>query len=61
VKLGRNANGTCALLPEAYGGETMKKSGVLSGINGSKRAHMKKLQMTTMLNTLFSMKGTLHF
>jgi len=28
VKLGRNANDTCAVLSEAYGGEAMKKLSV---------------------------------
>jgi len=37
VKLENNAHDTCAVLSEAYGGEAMKKSSVLSGINGSKR------------------------
>jgi hypothetical protein len=28
VKLGKNASDTCAMLSEAYGGETVKKSSV---------------------------------
>jgi hypothetical protein len=38
VKLGENASDTCAMLSKAYGGETTKKSSVLSGINCSKNA-----------------------
>jgi hypothetical protein len=42
VKLGKNASDTCAMLFEAYGGEAMKKSSILSNINGSKRALMSE-------------------
>jgi hypothetical protein len=38
VKLGKNADDTCALLSEAYGAEAMKKCEVFfSGIHDSKR------------------------
>jgi hypothetical protein len=37
VKLGENANGTCAVLSKADGGEDMKKSNVSEWLNGSKR------------------------
>jgi hypothetical protein len=37
VKLGNNARDSCSVLSEAYGGEAMKKSVFLSGIDGSKR------------------------
>jgi hypothetical protein len=33
----------------------------LSGINGSKRAHMSKSQMITMLITFFDIKGIVQF
>jgi hypothetical protein len=36
VKLGKNASDTYGKLSEVYGGGTMKKSSVLSGINDSK-------------------------
>jgi hypothetical protein len=41
VKSGKNASDTCAML------YAMKKSHILSDINGSKRAHMSKSQMMT--------------
>jgi hypothetical protein len=37
VKLGTNASDTCAVLSEAYVGETMRSQVFLSSINGSKR------------------------
>jgi hypothetical protein len=42
VKLGKNASDTCAVLSSTSGGEAMKKSSVLSGINASKRACLLK-------------------
>jgi hypothetical protein len=41
VKLGEDASDTCAMLSEAYGGEAMKNSSVLSDINGSKTVAKK--------------------
>jgi len=38
-----------------------KKSSVLSGINGSKRARMSKSQMKTMLITFFDIKYIVPF
>jgi hypothetical protein len=61
VKLGKNANDTCAMLSEAYGTEAMKIQVILNGINGSRRAYMSKSQMMTMLITFFDIKGTVHF
>jgi hypothetical protein len=58
VKLGKNASDTCAVLAEACGGEDMKKSVFLCGINGSKRARMSKLEMKIMLITFFDVKRT---
>jgi hypothetical protein len=37
VKLEKNANDTCAVLSEAYGGEAMKSQLLLNGMNGSER------------------------
>jgi len=59
VKLGKNARDTCVMLAEAYGGEAMKKSSVLSLINCSQRARMSKSQMKTMIIT--SCGGTCKF
>jgi hypothetical protein len=36
VKFGSNANDTCAVLSEAYGGETVKVQVFLNGMNGFK-------------------------
>jgi len=41
--------------------KTGKSQVFLSGINGSKRAHMSKSQMITMLITFFDIKGIVHF
>jgi hypothetical protein len=61
MKLGRNASDTCAFLSKAYGGESVQKSRVFSGINGLKRSRMSKSQMKTVLITFFDIKGTVHF
>jgi GTP-binding protein EngB required for normal cell division len=61
VKLGRNANDTCAMLSNAYGREAMKKSSLLSDINGSKTAHISKSQIKTILIIFFDIKSTVHF
>jgi hypothetical protein len=61
VKLGKNASDTCVMLSEAYGGDTVKKSHVLNGVNGSKRACISKFQMKTVLITFFNIKGIVYF
>jgi len=62
VKLGKNANDTCAILFEAYREEAMKNQVFLNGINVSKKAHMSKSQMKTLLITFFfDIKGTVNF
>jgi hypothetical protein len=45
------------MLSEAYEGEAMKRSSILSGINVSKKAHMSKLQIKTMLITFFDVRA----
>jgi hypothetical protein len=45
----------------AYWGEAIKSQVFLSGMNNSKRAHISKSQMKTMLITFFHVKGTVPF
>jgi hypothetical protein len=50
----------CSALQDLWG-KSYKKVVFLSGINGSKRAHMLKPQIKTMLITFFDIKGIVHF
>jgi fructosamine-3-kinase len=48
VKLGKDASDTCAMLSEAYGGETMKES---KCFRVAKTVQMGQQEMNTMLIT----------
>jgi hypothetical protein len=54
VKLGKNSGDTWALISEAFGGETMKKSSVFEWHTEPKKVHMLKSQMKAMFATFFN-------
>jgi hypothetical protein len=57
VKLGENANDTCAVLSVTYGGEAMKKS----SIDGSKRVERIWKMKKEVVIIFFGIKGIVHF
>jgi hypothetical protein len=59
VKLGKNANDTCAMLSKAYMGEAMKS--VSEWHKLFKESHMSKSQMKAMLIIFFDINGIIHF
>jgi hypothetical protein len=52
VKLGRNASDTCAVLSEAYGGETMKRSSDFEWHNRFKESSHVEMPITLNLVTV---------
>jgi hypothetical protein len=58
MKLGKNASDTCAMLSEAYEGESMKSLSVPSDINGSKVARTLKSQIKKIFIPFFDIKNT---
>jgi trimethylamine:corrinoid methyltransferase-like protein len=52
VKLGKNANDTCAMLSVAYGEEVMKSRVFLSGINGSESHRTWKMMKEVVIQDL---------
>jgi hypothetical protein len=47
--------------PKLMGEKLVQSQVLLNGINGSKRAHVLKSQMKTMLITFFDIEGIVHF
>jgi len=61
VKLGRNASDSCAMISEAYGGEAVESVDCFECHKRFSECLVSKLQMKTVLITLFDIKGIVHF